>query len=92
MVQNTAFLDPPPAITADQEQSCGRTLVFVDTNVENRQSLLANIPVGAKVVVLEPSSNGIAQITKAIQAAPIAVASIHIFSHGQRAPGTSCLT
>ncbi|MEM6501922.1 MAG: DUF4347 domain-containing protein [Cyanobacteria bacterium P01_C01_bin.89] len=81
MVQNTALLKTPTAIAADQGSFSARHLIFVDANVDNRQSLLANVPAGAEVVVLQ--DNGIGQITKAIQAETTPVGSIHIFSHGK---------
>ncbi|MGD1937645.1 MAG: DUF4347 domain-containing protein [Cyanophyceae cyanobacterium] len=71
----------PTAIAVDQGSFSARHLIFVDANVDNRQSLLANVPAGAEVVVLQ--DNGIGQITKAIQAETAPVGSIHIFSHGK---------
>ncbi|MGD1851213.1 MAG: DUF4347 domain-containing protein, partial [Cyanophyceae cyanobacterium] len=73
----------PTAIAADQGSFSTRHLIFVDANVDHRQSLLANIPEGAEVVVLDGSNNGIGQITTAIQAETAPVGSIHLFSHGK---------
>ncbi|BAK77466.1 hypothetical protein NH8B_2667 [Pseudogulbenkiania sp. NH8B] len=68
---------PAPANTAKQ-------VVFVESNVANYQSLLAQMPTGAEVVVLDSSKDGLAQIAQWASEHQ-GYAAIHILSHGESA-------
>ena len=59
-------------------------IVFIDSNVEDYESLANGVLPGIKVVILDSSSDGFGQITRVIQKYP-QISSIHIVSHG--APG-----
>ncbi|MEH2409312.1 DUF4347 domain-containing protein [Nostoc sp.] len=56
-------------------------IIFIDGNVLNYQSLIDNISVNSEVVVLNPESDGIEQITRVL-AGRKNIDSIHIISHG----------
>ena len=60
-------------------------IAFIDTQVENYQSLVAGVKPGTEVVVLEGNKDAIDQITQ-ILALRTNIDSIHIVSHG--APGS----
>ncbi|MEG5065850.1 DUF4347 domain-containing protein, partial [Microcoleus sp. B3-A4] len=62
-----------------------RSIAFIDTQVENYQSLMAGVKPGTEVVVLEGNRDAIDQITQ-ILALRSTIDSIHIVSHG--APGS----
>ena len=55
--------------------------VFVDSRVQDRSSLLANLASDSEVYVLDPTQGGLAQIARAL-AGVTGLASIHIVSHG----------
>ncbi|NEQ41240.1 MAG: DUF4347 domain-containing protein, partial [Okeania sp. SIO3I5] len=59
-------------------------IVFIDSNVEDYQSLANGVLPKTKVVILDPTSDGIQDITQVITKYPH-ISSIHIVSHG--APG-----
>ncbi|MEG3970225.1 DUF4347 domain-containing protein [Microcoleus sp. T2B6] len=61
------------------------SIVFIDTKVENYQSLIAGVKPGTEVVVLDGNKDAIDQITE-ILALRTNIDSIHIVSHG--APGS----
>ena len=63
-------------------------IVFIDSNVENYESLANGVLAGIKVVILDSSSDGFGQVTRVIQKYPN-ISSIHIVSHG--GPGYLCL-
>ncbi|MEA5495625.1 DUF4347 domain-containing protein [Limnoraphis robusta] len=58
-----------------------KTLVFVDSQVENYQSLIEETAPNAEVIVLDSSEDGIEQITQAL-AGRAEIESIQIISHG----------
>ncbi|MCC3590824.1 MAG: DUF4347 domain-containing protein, partial [Microcoleus sp. PH2017_29_MFU_D_A] len=62
-----------------------KQIIFLDSAVENYQHLIKGADEGAKIVILDDNSSGIAQITEAL-AAESNVAAIHIISHGS--PGS----
>ena len=62
-----------------------RSIAFIDTQVEDYQSLIAGVTPGTEVVVLDGNKDAIAQITE-ILALRTNIDSIHIVSHG--APGS----
>ncbi|MER2541782.1 MAG: DUF4347 domain-containing protein [Azonexus sp.] len=55
--------------------------VFVDSRVQDRSSLLADLASDSEVYVLDPAQGGLAQIARAL-AGVRGLASIHIVSHG----------
>jgi len=66
-------------------QASGSAIAFIDTQVENYQSLIAGVTPGTEVVVLDANRDAINQITD-ILGARSNIDSIHIVSHG--APGS----
>src|SRR4028118_1374114 len=66
-------------------QASGSAIAFIDTQVENYQSLMAGVKPGTEVVVLDGNKDAIDQITD-ILALRTNIDSIHIISHG--APGS----
>lgn len=72
--------DPPPGqdITG---MGPGRAIAFIDSAVQNYQSLMAGITSGTEVIVLDSTTNGVAQITAAL-AARANISSVHILGHG----------
>ena len=68
-----------------KNQVSGSAIAFIDTQVENYQSLIAGITPGTEVVVLDGKRDAIDQITD-ILALRSNIDSIHIVSHG--APGS----
>ena len=56
-------------------------IAFVDATVTNVQSLLAGIPSGVEVVLIDPAKDGIDQIAQAL-AGRQDIDAIHILSHG----------
>ena len=62
-----------------------RSLVFIDSGVEDYQSIAAGVLPGQQVVILDRNKNGIEQITSEIQnysSTNGAIDSVHIISHG----------
>ncbi|PAX51883.1 DUF4347 domain-containing protein [Brunnivagina elsteri] len=57
-----------------------RSIIFVDTRVPDYQSLIANIQPGTEVVILDPTKDGITQITESLLGKQYD--SLHIVSHG----------
>jgi hypothetical protein len=57
------------------------TLIFVDPTVDHYQSLIEQSAPDAKVVILDPTQDGIEQISQTL-AAHREIASVHILSHG----------
>lgn len=61
-------------------------LVFIDTAVEDYQSLINGVIPNTEVFVIQPTQNGVEQITKILASADQNFNSIHIVCHG--APGS----
>ena len=62
-----------------------RSLVFIDSGVEDYESLAAGVLPGQQVVILDRTKNGIEQITSEIEKYAStygAIDSVHIISHG----------
>ncbi|MGG6296604.1 DUF4347 domain-containing protein [Leptolyngbya sp. AN02str] len=57
------------------------SLLFIDSQVEDYQSLIASMTAGTQVFVLTPETNAIAQITQVLQGQS-GISSLHIVSHG----------
>ncbi|MEG3960476.1 DUF4347 domain-containing protein, partial [Microcoleus sp. herbarium2] len=66
-------------------QASGSAIAFIDTQVENYQSLIAGVKPGTEVVVLDANRDAIDQITEILRDRTN-IDSIHIISHG--APGS----
>jgi hypothetical protein len=66
-------------------QVSGSAIAFIDTQVENYQSLIAGVTPGTEVVVLDANRDAIDQITDILRDRTN-IDSIHIVSHG--APGS----
>ncbi len=60
----------------------GRSLVIIDTALEDYATLIAAIPSGYEVHLLNASQCGIAQITQVLRE-QVNIASLHILSHGR---------
>ncbi|MBD1938669.1 esterase-like activity of phytase family protein [Microcoleus sp. FACHB-68] len=58
-------------------------IIFVDTAVEDYQSLVAGIQAGTEVVILNPNRNGTDQISEVL-AQKTDISAVHIVSHGER--------
>jgi Ca2+-binding RTX toxin-like protein len=59
-----------------------QSIVFIDAAVDDRQTLIDSVAPGTVVVTLEPTRNGVEQITETL-AHLDSVASLHIVSHGE---------
>jgi len=62
-----------------------RSLVFIDSGVENCESIAAGVLPGQQVVILNSTTNGIEQITSELEkyaSTNGAIDSVHIISHG----------
>lgn len=58
-------------------------LLFIDSRVENIHSLLSGLDSNTEAVVLDPTQDGVEQITNYLHQKQGGVASIQLFSHGQ---------
>lgn len=67
--------------TSSSCKGLSKVLVFVDSSVENYDSLVAGVKSGTEVVLLNPNQDGVAQITAEL-AKRTNIASLHIVSHG----------
>lgn len=72
-----ALSDVPVASVADQPTS----ILFVDTKVEDYQSLIADVAVGTKVVILDANKDGTQQVADTL-ASYSNLQRIQIISHG----------
>src|SRR4028118_588967 len=61
------------------------TLVFIDSNVEDYQSLISGVSPNAEVIIIDEMLGGIEQITERL-ATKQNIEAIHIISHGS--PGS----
>jgi hypothetical protein len=57
------------------------TLLFVDRNIENYQTLIANVQEGTEVILLDTNLDGVEQITSVL-AKRSNIASVQVISHG----------
>ena len=60
--------------------SCN-SLVFIDPTVDNYYSLIAGVKPETEVILLDPSADGVSQITTVL-AERTGIKSVHIVSHG----------
>ncbi|WP_178130441.1 Ig-like domain-containing protein [Reyranella sp. CPCC 100927] len=68
-------------VTPDSNESVGREIVFIDSNVGDIQPWLQDIRPGSEIVVLDSARSGLAQIA-AFMAGRSNIDAIHIISHG----------
>ncbi len=72
------------ATEASESTSSGlinnRNIIFIDTRVPDYESLIANIQPGTEVVIIDPTKDGITQITESLLGKQYD--SLHIVSHG----------
>lgn len=71
----------PPERALDSQASV-KSVVLIDRAVEDYQQLVASLPANASVLVLDPSRDGINQVTDFLQTQS-RVAAVHIVSHGR---------
>ncbi len=67
------------------ENTQSKDLVFIDTGIQDWQSLAAGAKAGVAVIVLDPHKDGVEQIATGIQnylAVHGSIDAVHIFSHG----------
>ena len=76
-----ASAETTPDAAPDAASHAGGSFVFIDQTLAHRADLIAAAPAGAQVVLIDPASNGLAQIDAAL-ATHDNVAAIHIISHG----------
>jgi hypothetical protein len=62
-------------------QKFASNLVFIDSNVEDYQSLISGVSPNAEVIILDETLDGIEQITERL-AIEQNIEAIHIISHG----------
>ena len=82
------------ALFAHEPQSNRREIIFIDTSVEDYQTLISGIDTNAEVVLLDSNRDGIEQIAKVVSGRN-GIDAIHIVSHGDQAElrlGTARLT
>jgi 5-keto 4-deoxyuronate isomerase len=63
----------------------GRAIAFIDSQVEDYQSLITGVKPGTEVVILDRNKDAIAQMTQVLSRRTN-IDSIHIISHGS--PGS----
>src|SRR4028119_1178812 len=79
-----------PTLVSNDEQSLiptsdSKSIVFIDSGLEDYQTLAGGVLSGAEIIILDKNGNGIEQITAKLQtiaAAGGTVDQVHIFSHG----------
>ena len=70
------------SLASSNPQNQPVSLVFVDTSVEDYQTLARQLPQNAEVIYLTPGENGLAQISSHLGNRP-ALDEIHLISHGR---------
>jgi hypothetical protein len=66
--------------TADDRNS-GRSIVFIDSAVEDKETLIAGVAAGFEMIVLDPAQDGIEQISDVL-ARYAEINAVHIVCHG----------
>ncbi|RDU95060.1 DUF4347 domain-containing protein, partial [Trinickia dinghuensis] len=61
--------------------SADKQVVFVNSNVTDYQALIAGVPQGTQVVILDSTKDGLSQMEQYLQQHP-GVSAIHLVSHG----------
>ncbi|MBW4648779.1 MAG: DUF4347 domain-containing protein [Kastovskya adunca ATA6-11-RM4] len=67
--------------TSRTKEALNKEIVFIDSRVEDYQSLVAGVKPGTEVVILDSMRDGVAQITEAL-AGRTGISSVHVVSHG----------
>ncbi|WP_332960332.1 DUF4347 domain-containing protein, partial [Microcoleus sp. AR_TQ3_B6] len=70
--------------TSTAEPEAQKSLVVVDTRVENYEQLIGGVKAGTEVFVLDPTREAIEQITEILDRRN-SITSLHIVSHGREA-------
>ena len=81
MATNNNFFEKA---TSTAEPEAPKSLVVVDTRVENYEQLIGGVKAGTEVFVLNPTREAIEQITE-ILVQRNSITSLHIVSHGREA-------
>lgn len=79
---NTTSLAKLRSTSAKADAALKPILVIVDSNVADADKLVAGVLPQAAAIVLDPSRDGVLQITEALQLRPY-VTSLHIICHGE---------
>jgi hypothetical protein len=66
---------------ANAASAAEKQVVFVDPNVTNYQTLIAGLPAGTAVIMLNANTDGLEQIAQYVQQHP-GIGAIHLISHG----------
>ncbi len=69
------------AVDTSALEASGHAVYFIDGNVEQKDVLIAGLPAGADIVILDTARDGVAQIADAM-ALRSGVDQVHIFAHG----------
>ena len=79
----------PTSVSNDEHSliptSPSKSIVFIDSGLEDYQTLAGGVLPGAEIIILDKNGNGVEQITAKLQtiaAAGGTVDQVHIFSHG----------
>ncbi|MBL1175184.1 DUF4347 domain-containing protein [Pantanalinema sp. GBBB05] len=67
---------------ANGQLSRASSIVFIDSNVQDYQELIAGVQPGTEVYMLNPAQDAVAQITQTLLGRS-GIASVHIVSHGE---------
>ncbi|MFZ6723514.1 DUF4347 domain-containing protein, partial [Undibacterium sp. Ji49W] len=80
VIQTAAPVSAPSPAPAPV-QAGPHEVVFVDTTLQNWQSLVGNLKPGTEVITLDPLKNGVQQMADALQG-KADITAVHIVSHG----------
>ena len=69
------------AVAPDEADAARREVAFVDTQVEDYQTLVAGIAEGVEVFLIDAESNGLEQMVALLQGQS-GIDAIHVYSHG----------
>ncbi len=73
---------PAQGKATQQIPQANKDLIFVDQGVGDWQSLLAQLPTGSEIVVLDPAGEPLARIADELEQRGGGFAALHLFSHG----------
>ncbi|MCX7163279.1 MAG: DUF4347 domain-containing protein [Rhodocyclales bacterium] len=80
-VRDTTAADTPAAVGAPAAGGVGGEILFIDAAVQDYSTIVAAVRPGVQVVVLDPTRDGLQQISEALNGR-IGVDAIYIVSHG----------
>lgn len=76
----------PNALFSEVGGDGSREVYVIDAGVEGHEGLLAEIPPGAEIIIIDPDQSGLAQLNEALAALGSAdIDALHIVSHGTSA-------